>query len=232
MRVFSHIDDEFLPVAALRTALLNDRDSLISVSSFDEIVVEAETGISRDSNLFVLSRAFRGSSFQSSKLSLDTIAQRVSVALTLRREDFFSRTWRLEPRVGWVITDVSPPELHLSLRLAAQGHCRFPTETRPMERLNTVDHLRVESMKMRECSVLMHIALGMSDSTISRELGLSKIEIVRNMAALYQKLAVSSRAEAGAFYVRFRNEIIVHRKSLMRDIEKHSPTADLRLVGD
>ena len=85
---------------------------------------------------------------------------------------------------------------------------------------------------MRECSVLMHIALGMSDNTISRKLGMSKIEIGRNMATLYQILAISNRAEAGAFYVRFRNEIIVHRKSLMRDIEKHSPPADLRLVGD
>ncbi len=87
-------------------------------------------------------------------------------------------------------------------------------------------------MRMRECAVLMHIALGMSDSAIARELRLSNLEVRQITAALYKILSVSNRAEAGAFHVRYRDEIVTHRKNLLQDSESQSRRAALRSVGE
>ena len=232
MRVFGHVDDDGLPVAALEAALFHDRSSLIRISNFDEIVDGTETGALRHSNLFVLSRKYYGLAFQSSKPGIELINRRVSVALTLTRKDFSNRGWQAVLGVGWVITDLPAPELRLSLRLAVQGHCLIPNEACSMQGANLADHVRVESMRMRECAVLMHVGLGKSDSATARELGLSNMEIRRVTTALYKKLSVTSRPEMGAFYVRFRDEIVAHRKSLLQDSENHSRRAVLRSLGD
>ena len=232
MRVYGHVDDDELPVAALKAALFHDRSSLIRISNFDEIVDGTETGALQHSNLFVLSRAYYGSAFQSSKLCIDSINRDVSVALTLTRKDFSNRGWRAVLGVGWIMTDLPAPELRLSLRLAVQGYCLIPNEACSMQGANWADQVRVESMRIRECAVLMHIGLGLSDSTIARELGLSSFEIHRVTTALYKKLSVTNRAEVGAFYIRFRDEIVAHRKSLIQDTENHSPRAALRSVEE
>ncbi len=87
-------------------------------------------------------------------------------------------------------------------------------------------------MRIRECAILMSISLGESNSTIAEELALSNMEVRQITNVLYNKLSISKRAEAGAFHIRFRDEIIAHRKSLIQESEDHSRRAELRLVAD
>ena len=80
-------------------------------------------------------------------------------------------------------------------------------------------------MGMRECAVLMNIGLGGSESTIAQDLALSNLDVRQITNVLYKKLSVSNRAEAGAFHIRFRDEIIAHRKNLIQNSEDHSARA-------
>ena len=217
MHVYGHVEDAGLPIEALNEALRPDRVSLILVSDTAEVDDEAETEAVRASKLFVLTPNFHGAGFPSSTFDVDTVARQVSTALILARTEFPQFGWLPSPRLGWIFSDLPATRLRSSMMLAMQGNSLVPSEFLSEIRSKTLNRARLELLQMRHCAVLMQIGRGMSDSAIARELAISILRVRQLIEDLYRILSVSSRAEAGAYYLRFRDQIVAHRKSLIND---------------
>lgn len=221
MRVFGHVDDGGLPVETLSAALIRGRDSLTLVSDHEEIVDDAEIESTQTSKLFAITRDFHGSCLRSSTFDIDAVAGRLSTALIVTRKDFLTPGWRASPGLGWIMSDLPAPELRRAMMLAIHGSCLVPSEFFSVQGSAKMDHRRIGSMRPRDCAILMQIGRGMSDNAIARELGISTIEVRKLITNLYDKLSVTSRAEAGAFCVRFRDQVVAHRRRLINDTEDY-----------
>ena len=103
---------------------------------------------------------------------------------------------------GFALKTESPTQTIDAIRQVAQGRLVFPRAAR---RWMSLQHTGAESapqLSPREQEVLAHLAEGLSNSAIGTALTVSENTVRFHLKNIYEKLQVSNRTEAVAWYFR------------------------------
>ncbi|MET9338412.1 MULTISPECIES: response regulator transcription factor [unclassified Nonomuraea] len=101
---------------------------------------------------------------------------------------------------GYLLKDAPPHELHAAIRSAAAGSSALAPSvaSRLLDRMRTPD----VTLSPRELEVLVHVAAGLSNREISKQLFLSETTVKTHLVHIYAKLGVDSRTAAVAAAVK------------------------------
>ena len=108
--------------------------------------------------------------------------------------------------VGYLLKDVSPPELAKAIRMAMHGEPLLHPEVarRLMEQVAhpTAQAESIGRLTQREVEVLRLIANGRSNKEIAIDLTLSEKTVKTHVSSILQKLGLADRTQAALFAVR------------------------------
>ena len=101
---------------------------------------------------------------------------------------------------GYLLKDAPSDDLHAAIRAAASGASTLAPSvaSRLLGRVRTPD----ATLSPRELEVLSHVAAGLSNRQISKQLFLSETTIKTHLVHIYTKLGVDSRTAAVAVATR------------------------------
>ncbi|MCU0495496.1 MAG: response regulator transcription factor [Chloroflexaceae bacterium] len=119
--------------------------------------------------------------------------------------------------VGYLLKNERPETVVQAIRAVAQGQTWFsqPIAGRLLRSTfapaDEAGHPPAPELTAREWEILERIGLGMSNSEIAEQLGLSKATVQNYVSALYAKLGITTRAQAVIYALR-------HNLSVSREV--------------
>ena len=204
------VDDQILTRVGLKAVLQSERDI--------EVTGEAENGREALEKAVALSPDVAlvdimmpgGDGIAAARAIKQRCPNTQILILTVHADQEFLQRAAMAGATGYVLKDISPTNLVNAIRVIHSGKTMiYPAIARHMVGgglySNGMPPLTARGQRHglteRQISILLGVALGLSDKEIASKLVLSKSTVKTHLRTIYHKLKIRNRTEAAAFVV-------------------------------
>lgn len=195
-------DDHALVLEGLKTLLNSEADmEVVGTATDGEMVLDVLTEFKPDVVVLDWQMPKRNGLECLHEIRRRELAVKVLLLSAFSDGDTIQSAWEGQAD-GFALKTAPPRQTLEAIRQVGQGYLVFPPAARKWLQNNHAANSREPTLSVRESEVLAQLALGLTNAQIADAMGVSENTVKFHLQNIFQKLGVTNRTEAAAFYLK------------------------------